>query len=127
MTVAAPGLDPLIAEAKRRAHQRRLLAVVAAVALVLAAGAVAFGVEHWQLGLGSPSSTAPTHLTLRAEGGLVGRSHRLFHLSCSPPMGDVPQPAQACAAIAAQPTLITKPTPYHLSRGHLVDRRSSAA
>jgi hypothetical protein len=38
MTVATPALDPLIAEAKRRAHHRRLGIAVAVVAVVAALG-----------------------------------------------------------------------------------------
>ena len=58
MSALAPGFEPLIAEATRRARQRRLL-VVAALAL-LAAGAIAFGVEHWKLAM--VSRQAPTAL-----------------------------------------------------------------
>ncbi len=36
----------------------------------------------------------------------------IFHLKCDPASGDVADPAKACAAIAAQPTLVTNPQPY---------------
>ncbi len=56
---------------------------------------------------GSVGRRAPTHLTVVADGPSPAR--RAWHLSCNPPSGTVPRPTQACAAIAAEPTLITKP------------------
>ena len=53
----------------------------------------------------------PAKLTVLAvrEGG--GRA--LFHLRCDPAAGNVAQPARACAAIAAQPSLVTNPKPFY--------------
>jgi hypothetical protein len=97
-------LDPLIAEAKRRARQRRVLLALVAV-VVVAAGAVV-GVELRSLGSVTP---VPAKLTVLA----VGESGRaLFHLRCDPDGGNVAQPARACAAIAAQPSLVTHPKPF---------------
>ncbi len=110
MTVRVPrlpwSLDPLMAEAKRRARQRRLLVALVAMA-VLATGAV-LGVELRGLGSVTP---VPANLTVLAvqEGG--GRA--LFHLRCDPAGGNVAQPAKACAAIAAQPSLVTNPKPFY--------------
>lgn len=108
MTARAPrlplSLDPLLAEAKRRARQRRLLVALAAVAVV-AAGAV-LGLELRGLGSVTP---VPAKLTVLAVGE-GGRA--LFHLSCDPAAGNVAQPAEACAAIAAQPSLVTNPKPF---------------
>lgn len=95
------GLDPLLAEAKRRP----LLAV--AVALVLAAGAIAFGVELWSRGSGPVGGAVPANLTLVAANQFGARA--VFHLTCDPARGNVPHPDEACAAIAAQPSLVTKP------------------
>jgi hypothetical protein len=109
MTTVVPrrrfGLDPLIAEAKRRARQRRVLVLVA-VAAVVAGGSAA--VE-----LSAPASVAavPAKLTVLAVGDNGGRS--VFHLRCDPAGGDVADPARACAAIAAQPSLVTDPKPFY--------------
>src|SRR5881275_1385378 len=104
MTVRAPrlpfSLHPLVAEARRRARQRRVLVALAAV-VVIAAGAV-LGVELRGLGSATP---LPAKLTVLAVGENGGRA--LFHLRCDPAGGDVAQPAKACAAIAAQPSLVT--------------------
>jgi len=56
-------------------------------------------------------SPVPAKLTVLAvrEGG--GRA--LFHLSCDPAAGNVADPAKACAAIAAQPSLVTNPKPFY--------------
>ena len=120
MTMRLPrlplSLDPLIAEAKRRARQRRLLVALVAV-VVVAAGAV-LAVELRGLG---PVAPVPANLTVLvvSEGfpghgtlpqGNGGRA--LFHLKCDPAGGNVADPAKACAAIAAQPTLVTSPKPY---------------
>jgi hypothetical protein len=112
MTVHAPRLlfpvDPLIAEAKWR-RRRRLVAVGLALSLVV--GAIALGVELSSQGSGSVGSTSRTNLTLSAVNGFGGHAF-VFHLTCHPPGGDLPQPANACAAIAAQPSLITKPKQF---------------
>jgi hypothetical protein len=71
-----------------------------AVALALAATLVACGSAH----------RAATRLTVFAENDGVGRA--IFHLECAPSVGDVPHPARACAALAAQPSLITHPRPF---------------
>ena len=60
-------------------------------------------------GCGSGSSH-PTKLTLLAVNTDVGRA--AFHLTCSPPGGDLRHPARACAAIAARPQLVTSPKPF---------------
>jgi hypothetical protein len=98
------GLDPLIAEAKRRARQRRVLVALIAVSVV-AAGAV-LGFEHRGLGSVTPVRANLTVLAV-AENGGGGRA--LFHLRCDPASGNVAQPAKACAAIAAKPSLVTNP------------------
>src|SRR5437763_8075581 len=109
-------LDPLIAEAKRRARQRRALVALIAV-VVVAAGAV-LTVELRSQGAVAPvpanltvlvvSAGFPGHGTLPQGDG--GRA--LFHLKCDPASGNVADPAKACAAIAAQPSLVTNPKPY---------------
>lgn len=101
--------DPLIAEAKWRRRRRRLLA--AGVALILVAGAIAVGVELNSRGSASVGSAFRTSLTFSAVSDF-GRHAFVFHLSCHPPGGDLPQPARACAAIAAKPSLITRPKPF---------------
>jgi hypothetical protein len=113
--------DPLIAEAKWRARRRQLLTALIAVVAV-AAGAV-LTVELGGQGSVAPVSVAPVpanltvlvvsqgfpgHGTLpRGDGGRA-----LFHLKCDPAGGNVADPAKACAAIAAQPSLVTNPKPY---------------
>lgn len=99
-------LDPLIAEAKRRMRQRRLLVVLATAAVV--AGAAVLGLELRGLGAVTP---VPAKLTVLAVGEHGGRA--LFHLRCDPAGGDVAQPAKACAAIAAEPSLVTHPKPFY--------------
>jgi len=110
MTLHVPrlpfSLDPLIGEAKRRARQRRLLVVLLAGAVVAAAVGLAVELR----GLGSAPSQLPARLTVLAVNPYKGRA--LFHLTCAPPGGNVSQPAEACAAIAAQPSLITAPKPF---------------
>jgi hypothetical protein len=109
MTAGSPhlpfSLDPLMAEARRRARQRRVLVTLVASAVV-AAGAV-LGVELRGLRSVTP---VPAKLTVLAVGENGGRA--LFHLRCDPAGGDVAQPATACAAIAAQPSLVTNPKPF---------------
>lgn len=103
-------LDPFIAEANRRARQRRALVGIVAV---IAAGAV-LGVELKGLGSVAP---VPANLTVLAVGneGVVGQvgQRALFHLRCDPAGGNVADPAKACAAIAAQPSLVTDPKPFY--------------
>ena len=110
MTVHIPrlpfSLDPLMAEAKRRARQRRVLVTLAAV--VVAAVGVGLTVELRGLGSVTP---VPAKLTILAVEKTGGRA--LFHLRCDPAGGDVAEPAKACAAIAAQPTLVTNPKPFY--------------
>ena len=105
-------LDPLMAEAKRRARQRRLLVALIA-AVVIAAGGV-LGVELRGSGA---IAQVPANLTVLAVGneGMVGQvgQRALFHLRCDPAGGNVAQPAKACAAIAAQPSLVTHPKPVY--------------
>jgi hypothetical protein len=102
-------LDPLIAEAKRRARQRRALVLLAAVAAVVAAAAVAF--ELWGPATVTPVPANLTVLAVVENGGALGPKggRALFHLRCDPAGGNVAQPARACAAIAAQPSLVTDP------------------
>jgi len=61
-------------------------------------------------GCGSRSATPSTDLTLLALNPSVGRA--AFHLTCAPPGGDLGSPARACAALAAQPRLVTSPKPF---------------
>jgi hypothetical protein len=58
---------------------------------------------------------AGTELTIRAVNSDVGRSE--FHLNCEPPGGDVPNPEDACAALAKTPELVTRPEPFVCARG----------
>jgi hypothetical protein len=105
-----------MAEAKRRARLRRLLVALIAV-VVVAAGAV-LTVELQGRGSVVPvpanltvlvvSEGFPGHGTLPQGDG--GRA--LFRLRCDPASGNVADPAKACAAIAAQPSLVTNPKPY---------------
>ena len=113
MTVRVPrlpfSLDPLISEAKRRARQRRLLVALVASAVVAAGGVLGFELR----GRGSVTPL-PANLTVLAvaenSGALGPKGGRaLFHLRCDPASGNVAQPAKACAAIAAQPSLVTNP------------------
>jgi hypothetical protein len=109
MTVRVPrlpiSLDPLMAEAKRRARQRRAIVALVVVAVV-AAGAV-LGFELRGLGSVTPLPANLTVLAVREGGGRA-----LFHLRCDPAGGNVAQPAKACAAIAAQPSVVTNPKPF---------------
>jgi hypothetical protein len=103
-------LDPLMAEAKRRMRRRRVVASV--VVLALAGVTVWLGVgEPWN-GSGSASSAAaPTNLTFLVSNEFGGTQLRI-HLTCHPAGGNLSHPASACAAIAARPTLMTKPKPF---------------
>ena len=70
------------------------------------------------VGVAAPSNTialhrtaaATTDLTFQAINTSVGRAR--FHISCGPVGGDLPDPARACAALAANPKLITNPKPF---------------
>jgi len=99
-------VDPLIAEAKRRARQRRLVVLLAAVAAV--AAGVVLTIELLAPGSVAPVAARLTVLAVRDNGGRA-----LFHLRCDPAGGDVADPAEACAAIAAQPSLVTDPKPFY--------------
>lgn len=109
MTVGIPhlpfSLDPLMAEARRRARQRRVLLTLVALAVVGAGTVLAVELR----GLGSVASV-PAKLTVLAVRENGGRA--LFHLRCDPAGGNVARPAKACAAIAAQPSLVTNPKPF---------------
>jgi hypothetical protein len=61
-------------------------------------------------GCGGGRSSPATDLTMLALNSNVGRS--VFHLSCAPAGGDLPNPARACAALAAAPQLVTRPKPF---------------
>ena len=52
-----------------------------------------------------------TQLTVVALNEWTGRA--VFHLSCRPAGGDVPDPAAACAAIRREPQLVTHPRPFN--------------
>jgi len=106
-------LDPLIAEAKRRAWQRRVL--VALVVSAVVAGGVVLGFELRGLGSVAPVPANLTVLAVAEDSGALGPKggRALFHLRCDPAGGNVAQPAQACAAIAAQPSLVTNPKPFY--------------
>lgn len=109
-------LDPLVAEARRRARLRRLL--VALIAVVVAAVAAVLSIELRGTG---PVAPIPANLTVLVVGESFPHSginfpwdggRVLFHLKCDPASGNVADPAKACAAIAAQPSLVTNPKPY---------------
>jgi hypothetical protein len=59
---------------------------------------------------GDGQSTPYTSLTVVALNASVGRA--VFHLTCAPPGGDMPDPAHACAALDQEPELITNPEPF---------------
>jgi hypothetical protein len=61
-------------------------------------------------GCGSGESSRPTKLTFLAVNPFVGRA--AFHLTCSPPGGDLRYPARACSAVAARPQLVANPKPF---------------
>ena len=83
-----------------------MLVALVAVAVVAAGAALGFELR----GLGSVT-TVPANLTILAIQDNGGRA--LFHLRCDPAGGNVAQPAKACAAIAAQPSLVTNPKPFY--------------
>jgi hypothetical protein len=61
-------------------------------------------------GCGSGATNRSTDLTFLAVNPYVGRA--AFHLTCSPSGGDLRNPARACAAVAADPQLVTNPKPF---------------
>jgi hypothetical protein len=61
-------------------------------------------------GCGGHAVTPSTDLTLLAVNPHVGRA--VFHVACGPPGGDLADPGRACAALAAQPDLVTRPKPF---------------
>ena len=61
-------------------------------------------------GCGSRATSRSTDLTFLAVNPYVGRA--AFHLTCSPSGGDLRNPARACAAVAADPQLVTNPKPF---------------
>src|SRR5581483_6513751 len=117
MSVRVPrlplSLDPLVAEARRRARLRRLL--VALLAVVVVAVAAVLTIELRGTG---PVAPIPANLTVLVVGESFPHSgtsfawdggRLLFHLKCDPASGNVADPATACQAIAAQPSLVTNP------------------
>jgi hypothetical protein len=92
---------------------RRRWIVLSALVLV-AAGAV-LGFELQGLGAVAPVPANLTVLAVAENGGALGLKggRALFHLRCDPAGGNVAQPAKACAAIAAQPSLVTNPKPFY--------------
>ena len=61
-------------------------------------------------GCGSGTPSRATKLTFLAVNTFVGRAG--FNLACSPPGGDLRNPARACAAVTAHPQLVTSPKPF---------------
>jgi hypothetical protein len=60
-------------------------------------------------GCGGASNTG-TNVTMVARNTNVGRA--VFHRSCNPSRGDLPNPEAACAALADTPQLVTHPQPF---------------
>ena len=87
------------------AMQRRIIVLVGLAAV---AGAAVLTIELRGLGSVTPVPAKLTVLAVREGGGRA-----LFHLRCDPAAGNVAQPARACAAIAAQPSLVTNPKPFY--------------
>ena len=77
------------------------------VGVVAVVTAVVLAVELWPPAAGASVPARLTVLAVRDNGGRA-----LFHLRCDPAGGDVADPAKACAAIAAQPSLVTDPKPF---------------
>jgi hypothetical protein len=75
------------------------------MALVIVALAVSTTASH-----AGASDTPSTKLTIVALNESVGRA--VFHLSCEPTGGDLPDPTNACAALDRQPELVTSPQPF---------------
>jgi len=83
--------------------------VVLIAVAVVAAGAV-LGFEVRGPGAVSPVPANLTVLAVADSGALGPKGGRaLFHLRCDPAGGNVADPAKACAALAAQPSLVTNP------------------
>ena len=59
---------------------------------------------------GVRGATPTTNLTIVALDSYVGRA--VFHLSCEPVGGDLPDATKACAALDQKPELITNPEPF---------------
>jgi hypothetical protein len=76
------------------------------VGLVICLLLIAASLVGWSDGAAQPS----TQLRILALNSHVGRA--AFHLACEPPRGDVGDPARACAALANQPELVTRPKPF---------------
>ena len=81
----------------------------AAPALLVLSLVVAVGCAGARDSGGSDAAEA-TDLVLIAVNPEVGRAR--YRLSCDPARGDVPNPERACAALAADPTLVTDPKPF---------------
>src|ERR1041385_4685484 len=74
------------------------------------------GVLVLALAAGCSSVPTPkTSLTLLAVNTSIGRA--VFHLDCAPVGGDVSHAAHACAAIAANPALVTRPKAFVCAGG----------
>jgi hypothetical protein len=88
--------------------------LVALIVVAVVAAGAALGVE-----LLGRSTVRPVRANLTVlvvgEGGISGQGggRALFHLKCDPAGGNVAQPAKACAAIAAQTSLVTNPKPFY--------------
>ncbi len=75
--------------------------------------AVAIGVLALSTSIGQAGvrgETPSTRLTIVALDSWVGRA--VFHLSCEPVGGDLPDATKACAALDQKPELITDPEPF---------------
>lgn len=77
------------------------------IALVIVALALSTILAQADAGGATPAST---RLTIVALDSYVGRA--VFHLSCDPVGGDLPDATRACAALAQKPQLITNPEPF---------------
>jgi hypothetical protein len=62
-----------------------------------------------------PGGGSGTEITISSVNSSVGRAQ--FHLSCDPPGGDLPDPAQACAALSKTPELLQHPKPFVCAGG----------
>jgi len=87
-----------------RGRPRTCLAAVVAAALIAGCGENADATES------AEASSRGTELVLTAVNPDVGRAR--YELRCDPPGGDVPDPERACAALAADPKLVTDPEPF---------------
>jgi hypothetical protein len=59
---------------------------------------------------GNDSAPPSIALKITAVNPYVGRA--IFHLHCTPPRGDLVDNGRACAALAAEPTLVSSPKPF---------------